>query len=76
MTQDEWWSQLAPNLAFEDEHGVVHRTTAQNFGAMCGNTFYAERAASTNDIRRIAGRALGKSITCFQCIEAGALDAE
>lgn len=76
MTQDAWWAQLQPRIAFEDAYGVVHRTTAHNYGALCGDTFYAERAASSDDVRRIAGKAIGKAVTCFRCVQEGALDEE
>lgn len=74
--QDRWWAELVPGLAFEDAHGVVHRTSDHDYGALCGNTFYAERATSTDDVRRIAGKALGKGVTCFECIREGGLDGE
>lgn len=67
MTREAWWAELSPFLLFEGPDGVVHSTRAHDYGALCGNTYYAERAASTDDVRRIAGKALGKHITCLEC---------
>lgn len=68
MTQESWWASLAPHVLFEDADGLVHATRAHDYGALCGNTFYANRAGSTDDVKRIAGKAMGKHITCLECV--------
>lgn len=67
MTQEQWWSSLLPHVRFNDDHGVTHVTRVADFGALCGNTFYKQYAKSTDDVARIAGKAYGMPVTCFEC---------
>jgi hypothetical protein len=70
-TQATWWAQLNPCLPFEED-GMVHITNADDYAAMCGNTFLKKRFDSTDQAFIFAevARNQHKAITCMECMVA------